>query len=321
VRALVTGGTGFIGSHLVDLLVADGHHVVVLDTAATHGDLLPDGVEVRLGDVRDATAVRAAARGADLVFHLAARTDLAGTDLADYDVNLIGTQVVAAAAREAGAKRLVFFSSMLAVGLTGEREPIDETSTLATQSHYGESKRRGEEIVRTSGAPFAIVRPTLVYGPRERATMHALLRAIHGHRFMLIGPDVLQAFAYVGNVARAAYEAALHPGAVGGTFFVSDARPYTLAEFSNALASAVGVRLPPIRLPLTLALAAGVTFDLLARLVGHELILSSRRVHTMTTHYVYSIDRSREAFGFTPPYALEQAVADTARWYLERNLL
>lgn len=320
-KVLVTGGAGFIGSHLVDRLLAGGHDVVVLDVAAPPAELGWTAVTTIRGDVRDREAVRRAMAGVELVFHLAARTDLAGAALADYDVNLAGTENVAAEARAAGVRRLVFFSSMLAVGLTGRRDPLDETSTLAPQSRYGESKLHGEATVRGCGVPFTIVRPTLVYGPRERATMHAFMSAVYRHRFLLIGPDVLQAFVYVGNLVAAAHDAAFHPGAEGGTYFVSDASPYTLAEFAGAAAAALRVRLPPFRLPLPIARAAGALFDVGARIAGRELILSSRRVGTMTTHYVYSIERARRDFGYAPPFGLDAAVAASARWYLERGLL
>lgn len=321
-RTLVTGGAGFIGSHLVDLLVEGGHEVGVLVRPGEQAGELPRG-KVRMfeGEVHDAGAVRAAAAGADVVYHLAARTDLAGSSLEDYDVNARGTELVLAAARNAQCRRIVFFSSMLAVGLTGRKDPIDEQSTDESPSWYGRSKRLGEEMVRGSGIPFTIIRPTLVYGPRERSTMHGFMKAVYRRRFMLIGADVVQSFAYVKNVARAAYDASLAEGAAGGTFFVSDARPYTLAEFASAAARALGVRPLPLRLPFPVALASGYICDAIGRVVGRELPLSVRRVRTMTTHYVYSIEAARRAFRYEPRYALETALAETARWYLERGLL
>ena len=321
-RTFVTGGAGFIGSHLVDLLADRGHQVTVL---ARPGEglenLAPGRARVLEGDVRDRAALARGCEGAELVFHLAARTDLAGSSLADYDVNLAGTDAVLEAARGAGVGRLVFFSSMLAVGLTGRSEPIDEGRLDEPQSWYGRSKRVGEEKVRAAGVPFTIVRPTLVYGPRERSTMLAFFRAVRRRQFLLIGPDVLQSFLYVGNLVVAAADAALHPAAAGGTFFVSDARPYTLAEFARGAARAMGVGLWPVRLPRPVALAAGTALDAAARVIGRELPLSARRVHTMTTPYVYSIEAARRAFGYAAPWSLEAGVAETARWYRAHHLV
>jgi nucleoside-diphosphate-sugar epimerase len=321
-RALVTGGAGFIGSHLVDHLLERGEDVSVLLRPGEQPSELPQG-RVRLfeGDVRDAKVVCAAAESADVIFHLAARTDLRGSTLEHYSVNTRGTEVVLAAAREARCRRVIFFSSMLAVALTGRKDPIDERWTEEAASWYGRSKRVGEELVRASGIPFSILRPTLAYGPRERSTMHGFLKAIYRRRFMLIGNDVLQTFAYVKNVARAAYDASRAEAAAGATFFVSDARPCTLAEFAGAAASALGVRPLKMRLPVPLALAGAYLCDAIGGLIGRELPLSVRRVRTMTTHYVYSIEAARRAFGYSPPYMLEPALAETARWYLERGLL
>ena len=321
-RALVTGGAGFIGSHLVDLLLERGEDVSVLLGPGEQASESSKGrVRVFEGDVRDATVVGAAAEGADVIFHLAARTDLRGVALEDYAVNTRGTEIVLAAARQARSRRVIFFSSMLAVALTGRTDPIDERWSEEAASWYGRSKRLGEEMVRASGVPFSILRPTLVYGPRERSTMHGFLKAVYRRRFILIGDDVFQTFAYVKNVARAAYDASRAEAAAGATFFVSDARPCTLAEFSNTAASALGVRPWKLRLPVPLALAGGYVCDAIGALVGRELPLSVRRVRTMTTHYVYSIEAARRAFGYSPPYTLEAALAETAQWYLERGLL
>lgn len=320
-RALVTGGAGFIGSTLVDRLRAHGVEPVALDLPGRSRENLPSDVRLIEGDVRDPAAMRRAAEGVDLVFHLAARTDLAGRSVAEYDTNVAGTRAVAEAARAAGARRLLFVSSMLAVGPTGTLAPIDEASTRETPSAYGKSKREGEALVRASGVPYTILRPTLVYGPRERATMYAMFRAIRERKFLLIGGDYTQSFVHAWNVADAAIAAALHPGAAGGTYFVSDERPYTLAEFAGTVADALGVRLWPVRLPLAAARAAGWAFDRAAALAGHELILSSRRVATMTTHYVYSVDAARRGFGFVPGVGLREGVRETAAWYVAHGLL
>jgi nucleoside-diphosphate-sugar epimerase len=321
-RVLVTGGAGFIGSHLVDLLVSEGHEVTVLALPGENrANVEARPVTFVEGDVRDRAAVRSACAGAEVVFHLAARTDLAGRSLAEYDVNVAGTEAVLAACVAERVRRLVFFSSMLAVALTKRADPVDETFTGEPDSLYGRSKRAAEELVRASGVPHAILRPTLVYGPRERSTMYAFFRALRRRQFVLIGPDVLQSFVYVRNVAAAAYSAGTHPGAENGTFFVSDARPYALSEFAAKAAGALGVRLWPVRVPMTVGLAAGSACDAVARVIGRELPLSSRRVRTMTTPYVYSIDAARRAFGYDATWSLEAGVAETASYYLERSLL
>lgn len=317
-RALVTGGAGFIGTHLVNELLARGFEVIVLDlrealqaSASTAG-----GLRMLRADVRDEGAVAEAIAGADLVFHLAARADLAGRSAADYDANLRGTETVCNAARRAGVSRFVFFSSMLAVGLTGSTAPIDESSELEAGSWYGRSKRMGEAIVSGGGLSYTILRPTLVYGPGERATMFAFMEAVYSKRFVLIGRDVLQSFAFVKNVVHAAIEAALHPKAAGGTYFVSDDRPYTLAEFARTAANELGVPLRRWRLPKPVALAGGYVFDLAGAALGRDLILSSRRVRTMTTHYVYSIEAARSSFGYEPPWKLQRSMRETAAEFL-----
>ena len=319
--ALVTGGAGFIGSHLCERILRDGHAVTVLLKPDENPENL-DGLNVRriFCDILNKEALVNASSGVDIIYHLAARTDLDGASLSDYDVNIRGTENVVAAAEFHSAKRLVFYSSMLAVPLTGKLEPICETFVDAPTTIYGHSKREGERVVAGSRVPWTVIRPTLVFGPRERSTMWAFFQAIKSRRFMLIGNDVQQSFVYVKNLVEATYIASLRPEAEGQVFFISDGRPYTLAEFAATAADAIGVRLNPFRLPKAAAMLIAHVFNV-AKALGMAVPLTPSRVRTMTTHYVYSIDKARHLIEFCPPYDLGQSVEETVAWYREHQLL
>lgn len=315
-HAFVTGGGGFIGSHLVELFRAEGHRITVLLAPGETASNLPGDVPTVVADLLDDAALSRVVPPCDVFYHLAARTDLAGTTLEDYAVNTVGTTHALAAAKRAGASRFVLFSSMLAAALPPDATPVDETFAAPPTSAYGRSKRDAEHRVAAGPLPFTILRPTFVYGPRERSTLFALLRAIDAKRFVLIGRDVPQSYCYVGNLVRAAVDAALHPDAAKQTFLISDARPYTLAEFARAAADALHVRLPRTRLPKSAAMAVAYPLAGLGRLTRRPVPLFPARVRTMTAPYVYSINHARQTFGYDPPDTLPafmQATVNEAR--------
>lgn len=321
-HALVTGGAGFIGSHLTERLLRDRHSVTVLLKPGESMDNVK-GLNVRAiyCDILDKDGLVQAFSGANIIYHLAARTDLEGTSLADYEVNTLGTANVVAAAEINSASRLVFYSSMLAVSLTGTLDPVDESFDAKPTTIYGQSKREGERIVARAKLPWTVIRPTLVFGPRELSTMRAFFRAVKSRHFMLIGSDVWQSFVYVKNLVEATYLASLHPEAQGEIFFVSDERPYSLAEFANSAANALGVRLNQTRLPKLLAMLVAHLLNSVKMLFDVEVPLTPSRVGTMTSHYVYSIDKAARVFGYCPPYNLEQSMGETATWYCDNHLL
>ncbi|MHC4419662.1 MAG: NAD-dependent epimerase/dehydratase family protein [Planctomycetota bacterium] len=310
-RAFVTGGAGFIGSHLVDLLRAEGHGVVILlkpGEATTH--LAPEA-ETVTADIMDRDALLDVTPPCDVVFHLAARTDLAGVAPDDYAANTRGTANVIEAAEQAGASRIVVYSSMLAAALPPDGSPVDESFAAAPTTAYGQSKLESERLAAAGPVPWTVIRPTFVYGPRERSTLFAMLRAIAAKRFALIGKDAPQSYCYVGNLVRATLDAARHPDAAGRLFLISDARPYPLGEFAGAAAGAMGRRLPRLRLPKPAAYAIAYPLGWMSALTGRAVPLFPSRVRTMTAPYVYSIDRARRVFGYDPPDDLPRFMQET----------
>jgi UDP-glucose 4-epimerase len=183
----VTGGAGFIGSHITEALLRDGWETHVLDSLAT-GSLanVPPEARLHIADIRSAEELASTFRATtfDAVVHCAAQTSVERSmkDPAfDRDVNVTGTRMLLDAAREGGVRRFVFMSSGGAVyGETAE--PATELSVPSPRSFYGMHKYVGEEFVRASGLPFAIIRPSNVYGPRQRADAEGGVLAIFCER-------------------------------------------------------------------------------------------------------------------------------------------
>lgn len=214
-RVLVTGGAGFVGSHLVEALLARGDQVVVLDDLATGSEKnLPAGTDLRRVDVSDVGALAQALSDVhvDAVVHAAAEARITVT-VADPErserVNVGGTRNTLSLARRAGARRFVFISTGGAM--------YGETATCATEEHaaapispYGRDKLAAERLVATSGLPYAILRLANVYGPRQRGDLEAGVIAIflarwhEGRELVVFGDGTAQRdWVWAGDVARA----------------------------------------------------------------------------------------------------------------------
>ena len=257
-RALVTGGAGFIGSNLADRLVADGAEVRVFDNLSTgFRDNVPKDATLFEGDIRDETAVRAAVEGADVVFHFAAHRAVLqsvenplSTDLA----NTHGTLLVLKAASDAGVRRVVAASSSSVYG-GAEQLPTPESAPLIPRSPYAVSKLAGEHYCRVWAELFGLETVALryfnVYGPRQRpdsayaAVIPLFTRALRTGTRPLVHGDGRQSrsFAYVDDVVEANLAAAKAPAdaSSGGAYNIAGSRSYTLLQLLGELGRILGV--------------------------------------------------------------------------------
>jgi len=233
-RCLVTGGAGFIGSHLVAALQQRGAEVTVLDNLSTgHREQVPKGAKFVRGDVRDARAVARSVRGQDYVFHLAAQVGnvLSVEDpLTNLEINVGGSIRVFEEARKARVKRIVYAASSAALG-EAEDLPQGEEHPCHPFSPYGVSKLSAEQyglsLHRVHGLPFVPLRFFNVYGPRQGSTEYGNVIPIFFRRLrdgepLRIFGDGRQTrdFTYVGDVVQAVLRAARCPRAVGEVFHI-----------------------------------------------------------------------------------------------------
>jgi len=261
--ALVTGGAGFIGGHLTELLVRSGWTVRVMDNlhSGRIENLASVASEVEFSgeDIRDAEACRRACQGADVVFHLAALASVAGS-VADpatsHAVNVGGTLNMLLAARDAGVRRFVFSSSAAVYGTT-ESIPTGEEEPLAPQSPYGTDKAAGEMYCRNFfeiyGLETVILRYFNVFGPRQNvnggyaAVIPAFITtATRGERPVVFGDGrQTRDFVYVENVAAANLLAGTASAAAGGTFNIGSGCRSSLLSLIEVLSELTGRPLHP----------------------------------------------------------------------------
>ncbi len=249
-RAVVTGGAGFVGSHLVDRLLADGWSVLVLDDLSTgHATAVVPSARLEQMDIAiDAIEPLIRSWRPRTVFHLAAQASVAASirdPLRDLAVNVTGTYRVADAARESGAERLVFVSSGGAI--YGEHHrPANENAASAPASYYGVHKLAAEGHVALSGMPYVIARPSNIYGPRqsaglEGAVIAAFVAQARVRQPLTIHGDGTQTrdFIHVIDVVAALIRLA-DPATPGGTWNVASGRRRSINSLADVVDRAAG---------------------------------------------------------------------------------
>jgi nucleoside-diphosphate-sugar epimerase len=243
-RALITGGSGFIGTTLVEHFAGRGFVVSNLDAAPPRNRA--HAACWRQGDVCDSRAVHAAVEEfrPDVILHAAARTDLNGRTLEDYAANIDGVKnIIAAAERAPDIHRVVFFSSMLVceLGYIPRHDTDYRPSTM-----YGQSKINGEQLVRaipTTRIPWVLVRPTSIWGPWFGAPYRNFFEAIRRGWFVLPrGHHPVRSYGHVANVAAEVVSIVAAPptDVVGRTFYLADYVPMELAAWANSISIACG---------------------------------------------------------------------------------
>ena len=324
-QALVTGGQGFVGSHLCELLAKAGHRVRVL--ARPTSDLSPLeglGVEVVRGDLGADGDLRGAVDGVDWVFHVAgALMGLREEDL--VRVNRDGTRRLCEACltHSPGLSRFIFVSSLAAVGPSpGGAIPILEDAPPNPVTWYGRSKLEAEGGVRSSGLPSVILRPPVVFGPRDREVFKYFQIARRGILPVPGAKDRSYSLVFAPDLAEGILRAAETPMRSGEVLHLTGPEVVTWSKLGRKIAAALGTRDRVVHLPESLVRAAGHVADLASRLRGRPNIFSSQKVIEMLAPaWVASPGKAQEVLGWTAPTPLDEALALTVRWYRENGWL
>jgi GlcNAc-P-P-Und epimerase len=321
-RVLVTGGCGFIGANLVGDLARRGAEVTVLDLPEADWSRLPDSARRIEADICQAGSLSGAAEGVDIVYHLAARTDLDGASLSDYAVNVEGTRNVVEESARGGARRFVLYSTQLVVGLFNETRFIDETEPYRTKTVYGESKIEAEKIVksgcRSDGMQYTIIRPTSVYGPWGEEPFKAFFRAIKRRRYLHVGKAAnLVSWLYVNNLVDLTILASLSPEAANETFFANDFHPYTMREIVDTVGEYYGFRVPTIPSAVITAIAYACA---LPHGAGLKVPIYPFRLRNIKANYCYDIEKSVR-IGYEPRYDLKRGIGETLDWYESKGVI
>jgi nucleoside-diphosphate-sugar epimerase len=330
-RLLVTGGTGFIGSHLAEQGRRLGAEVVVLGLTGrpeeqANAELLRgQGVEVLSGSITDPELCRQAVRGATHVFHLAvAMREGARDDQFFESVNLDGTRRLLEAAVEEGARRFVYCST---IGIYGHRAPgvTREDSPLAPGNIYERTKVAAERLVREFGSgralPYAILRPADVYGPRDQRLLK-LFKGVSAGRFPFFGNGAgRRHMIFVDDVVSGFFRACERDQALGESFILAGPRPCTLRELVAEVQAATGSPRYGVRLPLRPMLGLAAVVEDVSRVLGVDPPIYRRRMDFFWSDSEFDTSRARKGLDWVPRVELPEGIRRTLEDYRRSGAL
>lgn len=319
-RTVITGGAGFIGSHLAEALLLRGNRVAVLERpGAERGWLEGTGVEWHPVGLDDPEELRRVLDGADVVFHLAGLTEaVRSRDF--YEVNTEGTaRVLRAAARwNGGAPHVILLSSLAATGPCRNGERLDADSVPVPLSHYGNSKLLAEAVVHAYAdrVPGTVLRLPSVYGPRERAILKLFRMIHHGFALTVGGWDREVSLIHVRDVVAGLLAAAERDAKSCRTYCLAYPEPATWADVARAIGAAVDRRPRLVSVPLAAGRLIAVAAETAARARGRPAVLNRERVRELSQQrWVCDPSRAMDDIGFSPAVPLAPGMEETGDWY------
>ena len=324
--AVVTGSSGFIGSHLVDALLARGATVRALVREGSYATALDPRVERSVVDLLDDRSVREAEawEGATHVFHLAGVTKRRTLAQFRYGNVVPTANVLAAAVARGGTTppRVVLVSSQAAAGpARAPQQPVREDDPAQPIEGYGRSKLEAEQAVRVHEGrlPVTIVRPASVYGPRDRDFLRAFRFATSPIAVHAVPRDNAFSIVHVLDLVSALLLAAEHTAAVGRTYFVANETPITWRELYATIARTASNRPAlELQLPLPALALAGIAGDALSVLTGwHSLANGHKTTLARPRWWICDPARIQSELGWHATRTLQQGIEETYLWYLQ----
>jgi nucleoside-diphosphate-sugar epimerase len=315
-RALVTGATGFVGSHLAEALGRRGDEVTVLARSARKAEALASlGLRVIPGDLHDIGALTRAVEGQDVVFHVAGV--VAARDEAEFlRSNRDGTSNLVTASARAGRPRFVLVSSMAAAGPSAPGQPHLGSESCLPVTAYGRSKLAAERVVTAGGLPWTIVRPPMVYGPRDREVLKVFRIARWGVAPVFGNGSQELSVIHGADLAEALIAAGVSSATSGKAYYACHPEVVTSGGLVLAIAAAMGKRVALVGVPRPIARALLTVTELGARLTGRPTILTADKANEFfQAAWTGDPGPLLQDAGWRAVHDLRTGLADTYRWY------
>ena len=323
-RVLVTGGTGFVGSHLVDLLLRKGYDVTCLVRDPARLQWLT-GLNVRImqGDCAQPESLVSAVRDISHIFHVAGLTK-ARRACDYYAVNHVGTAnlLEVCARHNPGIKKFLLVSSLAAAGPSPDGKPVMATDVPRPITDYGRSKLLAEEetIRYKDSFPVVIIRPSAVYGPRDRDVYELFQWAARGVTVEVGNGEHYINPCYVEDLAAAMLLAAEKETQSGSTYFVAENRVYSWSEFRNILGATGGVKALTVKVPYAAAYLVGIASECVGLLTSRPGLMNRQKVREAAQKdWICYINKTETELGFKHAYPLQRGLEITWQWYSTNN--
>lgn len=319
-KALVTGATGFIGSHLAESLVAKGYDVICTVRRTSDRTWL-QGMNITMveGDITDRESLIAPVREADYIFHVGGITK-AKKESDYYKINADGSRILyeVCLQHNPGIQKIVHVSSLAAGGSSLAGKPRTETDPDMPLTFYGKSKLEGEKyaVQYARQLPITILRPPAVYGPREK-DIFFYFQLIHRHLMPVLGwKKKYLSLIYVADLVEAIILAAESPKSTGQTYYVDDGRIYSWQELSKAIQKAMQTWTLPLFVPESVIQAVAYISEALAAFSAKPALLNKQKIIELKQpSWATSSDKIRKELGYQNNFDLEKGCAETVAWY------
>ncbi len=332
---LVTGGTGFIGSHLVEKLLEQGCEVRVLVPRKFFEPIEVEnlkiirekGAEIIRGDLRDKDSLRSAVKSVDSIFHLGAISrPMAISPQMYWDINSTGTKNLLEASRVADVKKIVHVSTVSVLGDSPGGCALKEDDYQSGLGSYGISKLAAEHLAlefrQKYGLPLVIIRPCLTYGPRCLPRLIMFKYVKKGLFPIFNGGRARMEFCYVKNLVQSLLLAEKNDDILGEVFNITDGQSYEIGRILTTIAEELKVRPPFLKIPVWMGKAAGYGMEGVSKIIGIYPPFSRSAADWMSkTESVYDCTKAKNVLGYHPPYSLRDGVRETIEWYRENNYL
>jgi nucleoside-diphosphate-sugar epimerase len=326
-RILVTGGTGFTGSHLVKRLLAQGHEVLALDNQPGyfHDELQTLGAKITIGSVTDRDLMFRLAEGCDVIHHLAAafrKIDLPKEVY--WDVNVNGTRYLLEAAEKHGVRKFVYCSTC---GVHGDvaNPPAPETAPITPADYYQYTKYEGEVVAQEfikRGLDVTILRPAAIYGPGDPERWLMLFKRVAPGRFLMFGNGRATYHPlYIDNLVDALILAAEKPAAKGQTYLIADEKYYSLNDLVQVVGDVINVKVKINRLPFWPLWLVALGCEAVCKPFNISPPIFRRRVDWFRQNRAFDIGKAKRELGYDARVNLYDGLRQTAVWYREHDML
>lgn len=325
---LITGATGFVGSHVAEACKARGYEIRALARSSSKTDLLQQlGASIIPGDMTDAESLRKAADGVDVVIHCAAKVGDWGP-VEDYRiVNVDALRVLLDACKGRPLQRFIHMSSLGVYAArdhhgTTEEEPLPAQHMDGYTQTKVESERLVMDYYRNHKLPVVVLRPGFIYGPRDRTVLPRIMEAMRTGQFRYLGSgDKAMNCIYVGNLVDATFLVVDKPNAVGQIYNLTDGEMVSKRRFMEAVADGAGTPRPTRKVPLWLAKLAAWIMERRARRKGAREAprLTQARIKFLGLNLDFSIEKAKRELGYQPRVNFDQAMKETMAWYRENR--
>jgi len=316
---LITGGSGFIGTRLIDNLLKEKHTVKIYDKTISqkYPDLMIQA------DVRDQKALIEASKNIDVIYNLAAEHADDVTPLSLYaDVNISGAKNVVIAAEKNDIKKIIFTSSVAIYGLN--RGTPNETMTAQPFNEYGRTKYEAEKVLlqwieKDENKTLVMLRPSVIFGERNRGNVYNLIKQIASGKFLMVGSgENHKSMAYVGNIASfLALQTTTDKGV--SIYNFADKPDLSSNEIVHIVKDELGIKKSTPRAPYFIGLLGGYIFDSIAKVTGKKFPVSSIRIKKFCAETTVNTDKLQKS-GFKPPYSLEEGLRNMIQYeFKDRN--